>query len=99
MTPAMRRVPAALLSILLVVGPWAVGAGAAADPCPPPRCLDVAVPSPSGLTVPDNHVRVVLPVGYRAHGHGGYPVLYLLHGAGDTYTTWTENTDLVQFSS
>jgi pimeloyl-ACP methyl ester carboxylesterase len=65
--------------------------------CDPPRCLDVAVPVPSGLRVPDSTVRILLPAGYDATSER-YPVLYLLHGAGDTYATWTENTDVQAFS-
>jgi S-formylglutathione hydrolase FrmB len=66
--------------------------------CAPPRCLDVAIPYPSSLKVPDDHVRILLPANYDAAGPG-YPVLYLLHGAGDTYRSWTENTDLAAFSN
>lgn len=42
-------------------------------------------------------VRVLLPNGYDdpANATKEYPVLYLLHGAGDTYATWTQNTDLL----
>ena len=29
--------------------------------CPAPRCLDVVVPVPAGLVVPDSTVRVLLP--------------------------------------
>src|SRR5205823_6607902 len=28
-----------------------------------------------------------------------YPVLFLLHGAGDTYQTWTQNTDVEAFTA
>ena len=65
--------------------------------CEAPRCLDVQVPVPAGMIVPDSHVRVLLPEGYDPNGPG-YPVLYLLHGAGDTYRTWSENTDVIAFS-
>ena len=41
-----------------------IGGRQAADPCGPPRCLDAAVPYPSDLKVPDDHVRIVLPVHY-----------------------------------
>ena len=83
---------AALMPSLLVALP-----ARAATQCTPPRCMDVvdvAVPVPSELniTVPDNHVRIILPVGYSSSGPG-YPVIYLLHGAGDTYQTWSQNTD------
>ena len=40
----------------------------------------------------DNHVDVVLPAGYSNVMR--YPVLYLLHGDGDTYRSWESNTDL-----
>jgi S-formylglutathione hydrolase FrmB len=42
----------------------------------------------------DTGVRVLLPVGYDADTTTRYPVLFLLHGAGDDHTTWTTNTDL-----
>jgi S-formylglutathione hydrolase FrmB len=48
--------------------------------------------------VTDNHVRILLPVGY-GHGDQRYPVLYLLHGAGDTYASWTIKTDVTAFSA
>src|SRR5438105_9782952 len=92
----MRRTLATLFALSLLAGPAAVGAHARTV-CAPPGCLDVAVPYPSTLKVPDSHVRILLPARYRAHGPG-YPVLYLLHGAGDTYRSWAENTDLVKFS-
>jgi len=65
--------------------------------CPPPRCLTIQVPVAPGLKVPDNHVRVILPGGYDASQT--YPVLYLLHGAGGSYQEWTQNTDIVSFTS
>lgn len=65
--------------------------------CPPPRCVTIAVPVSPGLKVPNNHVRVILPVGYKTSKR--YPVLYLLHGAGGSYAEWTQNTDIVSFSS
>jgi S-formylglutathione hydrolase FrmB len=34
-------------------------------------------------------VRLLLPAGYNAHPGRRYPVLYLLHGAVDNYTSWT----------
>lgn len=38
------------------------------------------------------YVRVLLPAGY-AHRRRRYPVLYLLHGALDNYTSWTVKGD------
>lgn len=43
------------------------------------------LPEPTG-------VRVLLPEGY-ASGDRRYPVLYLLHGSGNTYRSWTEDGD------
>ena len=60
--------------------------------------VDVAVPVPPGLIVPENRVRILLPAGYDPMGPG-YPVVYLLHGAGDTYETWSQNTDVIDFSA
>lgn len=92
----MKRVLASLTLFAALV----VGVAARADAaCPLPRCLDVVVPVPPGLIVPDPTVRVILPVGYDAQASTRYPVLYLLHGAGDTYKTWTENTDVLAFSA
>lgn len=43
-------------------------------------------------SVGEQTVRVLLPD--EENGLGSYPVLYLLHGAGDTYAAWTEKTDV-----
>lgn len=66
--------------------------------CDRPRCWDVAVPVPPHLGVPDNTARILVPVDYDPVGMR-YPVLYLLHGAGDAYRTWTERTDVQEFSA
>ena len=88
-----------LLAVALLAAFVAQGLPAAAETaCVPPRCIDVAVKVPPKLTVPDNHVRILLPVDYSSKGPG-YPVLYLLHGAGDTYQTWSKNTDLIDLTS
>src|SRR5881628_3889316 len=90
------RLSARLHAVVVASVVLAVRAGAV-TPCTPPRCLDVAVPVPPGLIVPENRVRVLLPAGYDPLGPG-YPVVYLLHGAGDTYETWSANTDVIDFS-
>lgn len=52
----------------------------------------ILVPSEAlGRAVP---VNVVLPADYEAANDRRYPVLYLLHGAGDTYASWVDNTDV-----
>ena len=50
----------------------------------PAAAVDEVAPVPAGASVPDNHVRVLLPEGYDANPCRRYPVLYLLHGVGDT---------------
>src|SRR5438876_9953821 len=85
-------VPAAVLAALLGSPAQATAA------CETPRCFDVAVPVPAGLIVPDSTVRILLPADY-ATTRARYPVLYLRHGAGDTYKTWTEQTDVQEFSA
>jgi len=42
--------------------------------------------------MPVVHVRILLPDGYATSGLT-YPVLYLLHGAGDTAASWSSNDD------
>ncbi len=71
---------------------------AAAAVCDPPRCVDETVPLPANVTVPSSTVRVLLPPGYDPTALR-YPVLYLLHGAGDTFASWTEQTDVEDFSA
>jgi hypothetical protein len=44
--------------------------------CDQPRCMDVVVPVPHDLRVPDSTVRVLLPSGYEG-ARTRYPVLYL----------------------
>lgn len=66
--------------------------------CDPPRCMDLVVPTPASVVVPESTVRVLLPEGYDGTRER-YPVLYLLHGAGDTFATWTEQTDVAAFSA
>lgn len=56
------------------------------------------MPRDAKLGLVNPRVRILLPTDYGSRPHKSYPVLYLLHGAGDTYRTWTENTDLVAFS-
>jgi S-formylglutathione hydrolase FrmB len=72
--------------------------------CDALRCSVVAVPVPSGLTVPDDRMSVLLPASYAAQPERRYPVLYLLGGGNDTFTTWltdggaaalTSNLDLI----
>lgn len=65
---------------------------------PGPYFVTDSVPLPAKVspTFVDNHVDVVLPAGYCT-SRLRYPVVYLLHGAGDTYQSWEKNTDLDAF--
>ncbi|MFI6038549.1 alpha/beta hydrolase [Streptomyces sp. NPDC051315] len=61
-----------------------------------PRTLDVSVSSAAlGRSAP---VRLILPSGFDARPARTYPVLYLLHGAHDDYTSWTRETDIEAFT-
>jgi S-formylglutathione hydrolase FrmB len=60
--------------------------------------MEMVVPVPRRLRVPDSTVRVLVPAGYDT-SRRRYPVLFLLHGAGDTFATWTERTDVQAFSA
>ena len=61
-----------------------------------PRTLDVSLPSAAlGRSAP---VRLVLPSSFTTQPVRTYPVLYLLHGAHDDYTSWTRETDIVAFT-
>lgn len=72
---------------------------ARADVCAPPRCLEDVVPASYGANVPDRRFTVLVPRGYDPAGARRYPVLYLLHGAGDTFQTWVRNTDLLSLTA
>ncbi|MEV7404997.1 alpha/beta hydrolase-fold protein [Streptomyces sp. NPDC091267] len=59
------------------------------------RTVDLTVESPAaGKTLP---VRVLLPAGFDAQPDRTWPVLYLLQGAHDDYTSWTRETDVEDF--
>ena len=88
----MKRFVAASIAVVLAFAPARAATG-----CPPPRCITVTVPVTPGFLVPDNRVNVILPAGYDPAQT--YPVLYLLHGAGGSFHEWTDNTDIVSFSS
>lgn len=61
-----------------------------------PRTLDVTVASAAlGRGAP---VRLILPSGFATQPNRTYPVLYLLHGAHDDYTSWTRETDIEAFT-
>ncbi|MCX5257298.1 esterase family protein [Streptomyces canus] len=60
------------------------------------RTVDVSVPSAAlGRSAP---VRLILPSGFGSQPTRTYPVLYLLHGAHDDYTSWTRETGIEAFT-
>jgi diacylglycerol O-acyltransferase / trehalose O-mycolyltransferase len=62
-----------------------------------PRTLDVSLPSAAlGRSAP---VRLILPSSFGSRPDRTYPVLYLLHGAHDDYTSWTRETDIEAFTA
>lgn len=65
----------------------AAGATIVAEKWLDTRTVDLTVASPAvGASLP---VRVVLPTKYAAQPDRTWPVLYLLQGAHDDYTSWT----------
>ncbi|MGW2635732.1 alpha/beta hydrolase [Streptomyces sp. NPDC001348] len=61
-----------------------------------PRTFDVSVSSAAlGRSAP---VRLILPTDHATQTGRTYPVLYLLHGAHDDYTSWTRETDIEAFT-
>jgi diacylglycerol O-acyltransferase / trehalose O-mycolyltransferase len=61
------------------------------------RTVDLTVQSPAvGSAVP---VRVILPTNWATQTDRTWPVLYLLQGAHDDYTSWTRETDIEAFTA
>jgi diacylglycerol O-acyltransferase/trehalose O-mycolyltransferase len=56
------------------------------------RMVDLTISSPA-LASPEI-VRLLVPSGWAPGTNLTWPVLYLLHGAGDDYTSWTRSTDV-----
>jgi diacylglycerol O-acyltransferase / trehalose O-mycolyltransferase len=62
-----------------------------------PRSVDLVIDSPAlGRRAP---VRILLPKAFHAAPDRTWPVLYLLHGAGDDYTSWTRETGIEAFTA
>ncbi|MBR7675668.1 esterase [Streptomyces daliensis] len=61
------------------------------------RTVELKVESPAvGKTLP---VRLLLPTGWKDRPDRTWPVLYLLQGAHDDYTSWTRETDIESFTA
>ncbi|MDP9864737.1 MULTISPECIES: alpha/beta hydrolase [Streptosporangium] len=61
-----------------------------------PRMLDIQVSSPSVNAILP--VRLLLPRGWSKRAGRTWPVLYLLHGGADNYTSWTRMTDIEEMA-
>ncbi|MFJ7177856.1 alpha/beta hydrolase [Streptomyces massasporeus] len=60
------------------------------------RVRDLTISSPAvGKSVP---VRIILPKSWYARKNATFPVLYMLHGGDDDYTSWTRETDIEELS-
>jgi diacylglycerol O-acyltransferase/trehalose O-mycolyltransferase len=62
-----------------------------------PKMLDLTIDSPALATTA--MVRLLHPAGWTPGAGPALPVLYLLHGAGDDYTSWTRSTDVEAFTN
>ena len=60
------------------------------------RMVDLTIDSPA---VGTEKVRLLLPPGFDPEADAGWPVLYLLHGADDDYTSWTRETDVAELTA
>jgi diacylglycerol O-acyltransferase/trehalose O-mycolyltransferase len=60
------------------------------------RILDLKIDSPA--LEASAFVRLLVPAGWSPGPGRSWPVLYLLHGAGDDYTSWTRSTDVVNLT-
>ncbi|GAA3843351.1 alpha/beta hydrolase [Streptomyces phyllanthi] len=100
--PTRRTVllAAAAATVTTAVGPTsaagaATGARITGERWLDARTVDLTVASPSvGASLP---VRVILPTRYAAEPTRTWPVLHLLQGAHDDYTSWTRETDISAF--
>jgi diacylglycerol O-acyltransferase/trehalose O-mycolyltransferase len=96
---SLRRLAAAALVLVSLASVGVAQAAPKADKrCPAPRCSDIRIPAPPGITISGDHARVVLPVGY-AKSTRRYPVVFMLNGALGDYREWSQNSDVVSYSA
>ncbi|GAA3809441.1 alpha/beta hydrolase family protein [Sphaerisporangium flaviroseum] len=82
-------------------GPWSAAlpgpARVVAERRLGPRTLDILISSPAvDALLP---VRLLVPKGWSKTARRTWPVLYLLHGGADNYTSWTRMTDVADFTA
>ena len=87
----LRRALAAALCAAGAAAPAAPAASVVDTRRIDDRLLELTLRTPA-LAAPTK-ARVLLPDGYARSAGRRYPVLYLLHGAGDDFTGWTRSGD------
>jgi len=101
----MRTLVRAVLVLLIVAGSVVAGSGIAAAASATvvaehwldSREVDLTVHSPANDR--DYPVRLLVPAGWSSTATRTWPVLYLLHGGNDDYTSWTRETDVEALSA
>ncbi len=61
------------------------------------RTVDITIDTPA-VTAMDPQARILVPEGWSKDAARTWPVLYVFSGGPDTYTVWTEKTDIAEFS-
>ncbi|MEO3785378.1 alpha/beta hydrolase family protein [Actinocorallia sp. B10E7] len=61
------------------------------------RTVDITIDTP-GVTGMDPQARILVPEGWSRDAARTWPVLYALSGGPDTYTIWTDKTDIEETS-
>src|SRR5436190_13350197 len=88
MTRTFRRTALAVAATaVLVLVPMAIGSSQTAAA---PEGTLTSASFRSATLGEDVAYNVYLPAGYSSSGTKSYPVLYLLHGRGDTMAAWTQ---------
>ena len=104
----VHRLGVLFVALLAIAGPTATvdvpgarAAGSLPAECSPVsgNVADCTVPVPAAVGsvgAVDTHVRIVTPDPAPA---GPMPVVYLLHGIGDTFQTWVDRSDVEDFAA
>ena len=100
-----RRAFALVPALLIATGSVVVGDGAAvadssyvvSEHWLTSREVDLTVHSAANGK--DYPVRLLVPTGWSPTATRTWPVLYLMHGGNDDYTSWTRETDIVDLSA
>src|SRR5262245_54612580 len=71
--------------------------GSTGWPCAPGPSYTGSSPRLQQTTIAGYPVDVLLPVGYAQSGRR-YPVVYVLHGGGQSAHTWPQFSDIIRFT-